>query len=85
MLLNHDPEVFERPDEFVLDRANSNAHFGVWKVGRHMRADTPLARLRFWACPGVSSLDSTNVHGVGRAIRTALKVILKSTSDSEVS
>jgi hypothetical protein len=41
---NRDPDVFERPDELVLDRPNASAHFGFgWGVHRCVGA--PLARL----------------------------------------
>lgn len=41
---NRDPEVFERPNEFVLDRPNIASHMGFGR-GRHQCAGTPLARL----------------------------------------
>jgi len=41
---NRDPEVFERPDEFILDRPNVAAHMGFGR-GRHRCAGMPLARL----------------------------------------
>ncbi|KAF2017895.1 cytochrome P450 [Aaosphaeria arxii CBS 175.79] len=41
---NRDPEVFDRPDEFILHRENVNAHMGFGR-GRHRCAGMPLARL----------------------------------------
>ncbi|TDZ14160.1 5-methyl-1-naphthoate 3-hydroxylase [Colletotrichum orbiculare MAFF 240422] len=41
---NRDPEVFDRPDEFVLHRENVTAHMGFGR-GRHRCAGMPLARL----------------------------------------
>lgn len=41
---NRDPDVFERPDEFVLHRENIAAHMGFGR-GRHRCAGMPLARL----------------------------------------
>lgn len=41
---NRDPEVFDRPHEFVLDRPNIHQHVGFGR-GRHRCAGMPLARL----------------------------------------
>ena len=41
---NRDPEVFENPDEFMLNRPNITAHMGFGR-GRHRCAGMPLARL----------------------------------------
>jgi len=41
---NRDPAVFERPDEFVLDRPNIAQHLGFGR-GRHACVGMPLARL----------------------------------------
>jgi cytochrome P450 len=41
---NRDPEVFEKPDEFILHRENIAAHMGFGR-GRHRCAGMPLARL----------------------------------------
>lgn len=41
---NRDPEVFENPDEFILNRPNINLHLGFGR-GRHRCAGMPLARL----------------------------------------
>ena len=41
---NRDPEVFDRPDEFILGRENIIAHMGFGR-GRHRCAGEPLARL----------------------------------------
>ncbi|KAF9878442.1 cytochrome P450 [Colletotrichum karsti] len=41
---NRDPEVFENPDEFILNRENVAAHMGFGR-GRHRCAGMPLARL----------------------------------------
>jgi cytochrome P450 len=41
---NRDPEVFENPDEFVLNRPNITSHLGFGR-GRHRCAGMPLARM----------------------------------------
>jgi cytochrome P450 family 144 len=41
---NRDPSVFERPDEFVLDRPNVRQHVGFGR-GIHYCVGAPLARL----------------------------------------
>jgi len=41
---NRDPEVFERPDEFILNRPNISQHLGFGR-GRHRCAGMPLARM----------------------------------------
>lgn len=41
---NRDPEVFEDPNEFVLNRKNIAQHMGFGR-GRHRCAGMPLARL----------------------------------------
>jgi cytochrome P450 len=41
---NRDPEVFDRPDEFIMNRDNITAHMAFGK-GRHRCAGMPLARL----------------------------------------
>ncbi|KAH8653868.1 cytochrome P450 [Xylariales sp. PMI_506] len=41
---NRDPEIFENPDEFILNRENIAAHMGFGR-GRHRCAGMPLARL----------------------------------------
>jgi cytochrome P450 len=41
---NRDPEIFERPDEFIMNRPNIAAHMGFGR-GRHQCAGMPLARL----------------------------------------
>ncbi|KAI6820890.1 hypothetical protein KC340_g13446 [Hortaea werneckii] len=41
---NHDPEVFDQPDEFILERPNITKHLGFGR-GRHQCAGMPLARL----------------------------------------
>lgn len=41
---NRDPEVFENPNEFILDRPNIRQHLGFGR-GRHRCAGMPLARL----------------------------------------
>jgi cytochrome P450 len=41
---NRDPEVFEKPNEFILNRPNIAAHMGFGR-GRHRCAGMPLARL----------------------------------------
>lgn len=41
---NRDPEAFESPNDFVLDRPNIHQHLGFGR-GRHRCAGMPLARL----------------------------------------
>ncbi|KAL2844930.1 cytochrome P450 [Aspergillus pseudodeflectus] len=41
---NRDPEVFENPDDFVLNRPNITSHLGFGR-GRHRCAGMPLARM----------------------------------------
>lgn len=41
---NRDPEVFEDPNSFILNRENINSHLGFGK-GRHRCAGMPLARM----------------------------------------
>jgi len=41
---SHDPEVFERPDELVLDRPNANRHLG-FAAGIHYCLGASLAKL----------------------------------------
>jgi cytochrome P450 len=41
---NRDPEVFEEPDAFILNRENIKLHLGFGK-GRHRCAGMPLARM----------------------------------------
>ena len=41
---NRDPEIFEKPDEFVLNRPNVAAHMSFGR-GRQQCAGMPLARL----------------------------------------
>lgn len=41
---NRDPEIFPKPDEFILSRENIAAHLGFGR-GRHRCVGMPLARL----------------------------------------
>ena len=41
---NRDPNVFEKPDQFILHRANITSHLG-FGIGRHRCAGMALARL----------------------------------------
>ncbi|KAL4926708.1 cytochrome P450 [Aspergillus undulatus] len=41
---NRDPEAFENPDEFILNRPNITSHLGFGR-GRHRCAGMPLARM----------------------------------------
>lgn len=41
---NRDPDVFESPNDFILNRPNIAAHLGFGR-GRHRCAGMPLARL----------------------------------------
>ncbi|KAL4862949.1 hypothetical protein BDV12DRAFT_206864 [Aspergillus spectabilis] len=41
---NRDPEVFENPDDFILNRPNITSHLGFGR-GRHRCAGMPLARM----------------------------------------
>lgn len=41
---NRDPEQFDRPGEFVLNRENITSHLGFGR-GKHRCAGMPLARL----------------------------------------
>lgn len=50
---NRDPEVFENPHEFVLNRPNITSHLGFGR-GRHRCAGMPLARLYvILSCPNL--------------------------------
>lgn len=51
---NHDPEVFDQPDEFILERPNITKHLGFGR-GRHQCAGMPLARL-YVICQDVSRM-----------------------------
>jgi len=41
---NRDPEVFEDPHKFILNRPNATSHLGFGR-GRHRCAGMPLARM----------------------------------------
>jgi cytochrome P450 len=41
---NRDPEVFENPNSFILNRENISSHLGFGR-GRHRCAGMPLARM----------------------------------------
>ncbi|OOQ91400.1 cytochrome P450 [Penicillium brasilianum] len=41
---NRDPEVFDNPNSFIIDRENINLHLGFGR-GRHRCAGMPLARM----------------------------------------
>jgi cytochrome P450 len=61
---NRDPEQFEHPDQFILNRENIASHLGFGR-GRHRCAGMPLARLAMQIFVKVLLRDTEDFEVVG--------------------
>lgn len=77
---NRDPEVFEEPDEFILNRSNITAHLGFGR-GRHRCIGMPLARSAIQIALSGRWFEAD--HGPGSEL-IAFAVLLENTSSFEV-